>query len=402
MNQVKLIFLILFCCHISAFAQQKTKADEPPIKLVNPSFEDVPSIGNGVRGWYTCGAVEESPPDVHPQPDPNQAFRVSQKPYNGNSYLGMVVRSNDSWESVGQQLSKALEKGKCYAFAIHLCRSDNYESKIRGSEKIENFTTPARLRIWGGSGFCSKKELLGETSLVTNTRWIEYAFEFNPKQNHEFILLEAFYNTPTLFPYNGNLLLDNATDIKPVPCDESKKQPVADVSKEERKPIATKPTPPPVKPAPAKPKDTVIADVTAPSKVEQKKESKILADLDRKKIKEGSIIKIDRLFFNADSSTITTESYPVLEEVYKFLLENAKVVIEIGGHTNNVPADDFCDALSKDRAKAVADFLMQKGISDTRLIYKGYGKRKPIASNLSTYGRKQNQRVEIKILSVNG
>jgi len=79
-----------------------------------------------------------------------------------------------------------------------------------------------------------------------------------------------------------------------------------------------------------------------------------------------------------------------------------QVVIEIGGHTNNLPADDFCDKLSGDRAKSVAEFLYEKGIKEVRIAHKGYGKRKPIASNKSKSGRKKNQRVEIKILRVDG
>ena len=399
MNFIRILLLVLFCSYFAA-AQQKTKAEEPPIKLVNPSFEDQPAVGMGVRGWLTCAPPDETAPDVQPNPNPADAFEVVKKAYNGNTYLGMVVRSNDTWESVGQQLSQPLEKEKCYTFAIHLCRSESYISQLKGNDKKENFTTPARLRIWAGSSFCSKKELLGETSLVTNTRWIEYAFEFRPKQNYDFILLEAFYNTPTLFPYNGNLLLDNASDIKPVSCEETKNT----IAAAPAKPAPAKPAVP-AKPAPTtKPAPTVVANANpkpAP-KAEPKKESKILADLDRKKIKEGSIIKIDKLFFKADSSAITDESYPVLEEVYKFLLDNSRVVIEIGGHTNNIPSDEFCDQLSRARAKAVSDYLIEKGIEETRLIYKGYGKRKPISSNLSTIGRRQNQRVEIKILSVTG
>jgi len=56
--------------------------------------------------------------------------------------------------------------------------------------------------------------------------------------------------------------------------------------------------------------------------------------------------------------------------------------------------------LSTDRAKIVAEYLVDKGIPAERLTYKGYGKRKSIASNLTKEGRKKNQRVEIKILTI--
>lgn len=127
---------------------------------------------------------------------------------------------------------------------------------------------------------------------------------------------------------------------------------------------------------------------------------KILPELDIAKISVGQTLQLDNLFFEADSSTITDRSYEVLEEVYEFMDDHGKVVIEIGGHTNNIPPDEYCDRLSTARAKAVADFLYEKGIEEDRISYKGYGKRNPIASNNSASGRRKNQRVEIKILRV--
>ena len=129
---------------------------------------------------------------------------------------------------------------------------------------------------------------------------------------------------------------------------------------------------------------------------------KILPDLDIAKIKVGQTLQLNKLYFQADSSAITDASYDVLEEVYEFMEENKNVFIEIGGHTNNIPPDAYCDRLSSSRAKTVASFLHAKGIETTRIAYKGYGKRNPIASNDSQSGRKKNQRVEIKILRLEG
>jgi len=80
---------------------------------------------------------------------------------------------------------------------------------------------------------------------------------------------------------------------------------------------------------------------------------------------------------------------------------NPSVSIEIGGHTNNIPVEEYCDKLSSARAENVAKFLVSGGINQDRIQHKGYGKRKPIASNESVAGRNRNQRVEIKILQIN-
>ena len=130
------------------------------------------------------------------------------------------------------------------------------------------------------------------------------------------------------------------------------------------------------------------------------KKDKILEELDRSTIRRGQKIKIDQLYFEADTTDINVESYTVLNEVYDFLNDNPDIVIEIGGHTNGIPPHDYCDKLSKASAEAVAKYLIQKGIEDERIMFKGYGKRKPIASNSSEEGRKRNQRVEIKIISM--
>ncbi len=129
---------------------------------------------------------------------------------------------------------------------------------------------------------------------------------------------------------------------------------------------------------------------------------KILPDLNIANIKVGQTVQLNKLYFQADSSAITSESYDVLEEVYDFMEQNSKVFIEIGGHTNNQPTTEYCDKLSTSRAKTVASFLYSKGINKERISYKGYGKRNPIATNDSVAGRKKNQRVEIKILRLEG
>jgi outer membrane protein OmpA-like peptidoglycan-associated protein len=123
-----------------------------------------------------------------------------------------------------------------------------------------------------------------------------------------------------------------------------------------------------------------------------------LADVESLNI--GQTVKIEQLFFEADSSEIIETSYPILDEIYDFLSSNAEVVIEVGGHTNNIPPHQYCDRLSTERAQSVAFYLYEKGISETRISFKGYGKRQPIATNQTRAGRQKNQRVEVKIVSL--
>jgi outer membrane protein OmpA-like peptidoglycan-associated protein len=102
------------------------------------------------------------------------------------------------------------------------------------------------------------------------------------------------------------------------------------------------------------------------------------------------------IFFNFDSYTLKTESHPALDEAVKILNKYPDVMFIVEGHTDNVGADAYNMNLSKERAKAVMDYLVSKGVPATKISSVGYGEEKPIASNETEEGRSKNRRVEIK------
>jgi outer membrane protein OmpA-like peptidoglycan-associated protein len=389
LSQYKILglFLVIFMPFL-AIGQK-----DAPIYLVNPSFEDLPKCCTVPNGWYNCGKTEETAPDIQPG-----YFSVMKAPSHGETYIGLVVRDNDTWESIGQRLSKPIEIDKCYEFSLDLARSELYLSVSRTTGESVNYATPAKIRIWGGMGYCDKKELLGETSVITNTRWLAYNFKFTPKKgSYTYITFEAYVKTPTLFPYNGNILLDNASAIKPVPCSDKPVPVKRDSVPRPQPPIAGtggggKPqrTPNRTNTGTATPTNVNVIDTPASGKFE------------RKYLKKGGIIRLEKVYFDSDKHDVKVESEPALQEIFSFLAANPDVVVEIGGHTNNIPEHEFCDKLSEERAKSVSDWLISKGIGSERVQYKGYGKRNPFIPNTSAEGRRKNQRVEIKILSMNG
>ncbi|NBC08471.1 MAG: OmpA family protein, partial [Bacteroidetes bacterium] len=264
---------------------------------------------------------------------------------------------------------------------------------------------PVKVRIYGGSRVCNKGELLDETGMVTQASWMQYNFKFEPHSNYDYIVIEAFYETPVLFPYNGNVLIDNASAITPIPCDEPvSKQPEPIELEDEQPDIAETtptpdPTPPPAKPSTPQPAPSPQPPQPQPSSSPAKKEATI-AGVKRSEMEKGKRITLDKLYFEADSTQITEKSFGALNELVTFMQVNKDVAIEIGGHTNSLPPQEYCIQLSTARAKAVADYLAKNGIERDRLKYKGYGKSDPIASNKTVYGRRRNQRVEIKILEI--
>jgi len=398
---------ILLACSLQA--QRK-------IELNNPSFEGFPRHGEVPKGWHDCGFKEETPPDIHPVLGGGE-FEVTKVAQDQRTYLGMVVRNNETYEAVSQYLRVPLKAGQCYDFSIYIARSILYKSRSRVTDEEANYATPCKLRIWAGNGYCDRSFMLAETSEIVNTRWLKKTFRFKPDADYYYILFEAYFKTPVLFPYNGNILLDNASEIVPVSCNDEL-PPVATIDTEEieaEPPVAVnqsptkkdpKVTPPSTtptqnnKPPKTEPQRPPITRVTPP-KPEPKKQ-RTIEELDRSKLTEGQKIRLDRLYFQADKAEIQSTSYSTLDEVYDFLKENGDVMIEVGGHTNGIPEDWFCDSLSNLRAKAVAQYLVRKGITPKRVQYKGYGKRQLIASDKTLAGRKRNQRVEIKILSIDG
>ncbi len=126
-----------------------------------------------------------------------------------------------------------------------------------------------------------------------------------------------------------------------------------------------------------------------------------LPELVMSRLQDGQIIEMQQVQFNADSARLNLESIPILDELTNFLKDNPSIIIQVQGHTNNVPSHEFCDALSTARAKTVANYLTSKEISDKRVFYKGFGKRNPKYTNLTEEGRRKNQRVEIMIRKTN-
>jgi len=115
-------------------------------------------------------------------------------------------------------------------------------------------------------------------------------------------------------------------------------------------------------------------------------------------VEEGSIVRLNNIFFDFAKSTLRPESYPELDRMVQFLQMYPKMIIEVAGHTDNVGTEEFNKLLSKNRAYRVKEYLQSKGIPDYRIKYNGYGSDKPVDTNDTDEGRQNNRRVEIVIL----
>lgn len=131
---------------------------------------------------------------------------------------------------------------------------------------------------------------------------------------------------------------------------------------------------------------------------EKKKNDPQVRDIYLNRIEKGGEIVLRNVFFKLDSWEILPKSELELSGVFDLLVKNINLKIEIGGHTDNLGTEKYNILLSNKRAKAVCDYLIKLGIAKDRLLFKGYGASRPIASNHTEIGRSRNRRTEFKIL----
>ena len=100
--------------------------------------------------------------------------------------------------------------------------------------------------------------------------------------------------------------------------------------------------------------------------------------------------------FENNRSKLKPESYPILDEDVSHLKSRLKMTITIVGYTDSLGDPVYNQKLSEDRANAVMQYFIQKGIAADRMKALGKGKSLPIADNKTDAGRAQNRRVEIQ------
>lgn len=112
-------------------------------------------------------------------------------------------------------------------------------------------------------------------------------------------------------------------------------------------------------------------------------------------------VVLNNIFFASLSYKLEDKSFVELDKVKEFLLKNPNVEIEIGGHTDNIGSYKDNLSLSKKRAKAVYDYLLNTlKINPENLSYKGYADSMPLVTNDTEEGRAKNRRTELKVIKI--
>jgi outer membrane protein OmpA-like peptidoglycan-associated protein len=123
-------------------------------------------------------------------------------------------------------------------------------------------------------------------------------------------------------------------------------------------------------------------------------------DIPLQPIEVNAAVELKNIFFATNSYAIQPASTAELDILVKLLNDNPGLKIRINGHTDNVgkAADNL--TLSNNRAKAVVDYLLSKGIAADRLSSKGFGATSPIADNNTEDGRARNRRTELQVIGL--
>lgn len=124
----------------------------------------------------------------------------------------------------------------------------------------------------------------------------------------------------------------------------------------------------------------------------------IEVDLYLNPIEKGEVIRLNNIFFDSGKFELLSESFAELNQLFDLLDREKNIKIEIAGHTDDIGSDTNNMILSNNRANAVLNYLIKKGIDASRISAKGYGETKFIAPNTTDEERQQNRRVEFIII----
>ena len=116
-------------------------------------------------------------------------------------------------------------------------------------------------------------------------------------------------------------------------------------------------------------------------------------------IEPGKPLILKNIFFDTGKYELLPASITELIKLELYLKAHPDKNIQISGHTDNTGSSKINTELSKNRAKAVVEFLVSKGINENRLEYAGFGSSKPVDTNKTHQGRQNNRRVEVNILN---
>lgn len=116
-------------------------------------------------------------------------------------------------------------------------------------------------------------------------------------------------------------------------------------------------------------------------------------------VKQTKSFVLKKVSFDHDSDSLLRGSFEELNKILQLLNAQPSWKIILIGHTDNVGAAEYNQLLSERRANAIRDFLVSNGIEQNRIQTKGYGSSRPLVDEKNDSDRRQNRRVEFKLVT---
>lgn len=124
---------------------------------------------------------------------------------------------------------------------------------------------------------------------------------------------------------------------------------------------------------------------------------KRFAELKPRLTERGLVLTLGEVLFDFDSARLKPYALRIMERLATFLTRYGGYGLTVEGHTDSTGSADYNLRLSRERAQSVADALIERAVKPERIATRGYGESRPIASNETNAGRRQNRRVEVVI-----
>jgi len=266
------------------------------------------------------------------------------KPYHGDSYVGLNNRGSFR-EYIRIRLTKTLKKGYTYRVKMHVSASKKFDYSTSDigfffSSKYKDQNTTGRLQD------CEAQITNPEENIIPANKWVVVSGKYIAKGGEKFVTIGSFRRN-----VNFHAITENASDRK---------------------------------------NSYIFIDNL--STVALKRPKGQLPPL-------GKLKTLNSIFFDHDKFILKKESYKELNELAEILSVKINVKIEIIGHTDNSGSKEHNLTLSKQRAKAVASYLIKKGISKERIKHKGVGSNSPTDTKNSEKAQQLNRRVEFRVIN---
>ena len=117
-----------------------------------------------------------------------------------------------------------------------------------------------------------------------------------------------------------------------------------------------------------------------------------------RRLSELKEFKFESIYFESDKSYIKEEFEEYLMSIVKILFSHSDIRIKVIGNTDSDGSDGYNEKLSKKRAEAIMEYLLNHGVKKERIEFEFRGEKKPVKSNKTGEGKKKNRRVEFEFI----